>query len=71
MASPVEDFVLICICAIAIACVFVVFLVRSVDANPEVSCPSCRKTVSQLELDENRGVCGLCFESLSSQRLTR
>ena len=28
-------------------------------------CPNCGKRLTQLERDENRGVCQLCYESLS------
>ncbi len=36
------------------------------EAEGSIKCPNCEKNVSQLELDENRGVCGLCYEFFAS-----
>jgi len=33
-------------------------------------CPNCDKTTLKIELEENRGVCGLCYESLSQSLAT-
>lgn len=41
-------------------------IVEAMEVLGAKACPNCGKIVFQFELEENRGVCGLCYESLSS-----
>jgi len=42
-------------------------VIRGAEDDSDLKCPNCGAKVSQRELDENRGVCGLCYEFFASK----